>query len=116
MRISELGLVQMTRKRTSESLERQLTEPCPLCEGRGRLRSTMTEAQDLLREIRRHTLQTGQRSIKVKVRDDIRNWILNEERSLFEKLVAEFALIIEFKSTELQLKALNDDPYEVISG
>jgi ribonuclease G len=116
LRISELGLVQMTRKRTSESLERQLTEPCPMCEGRGRIRSTTTEAHDLLREIRRHTLQTGQRNVKVRVRDDIRDFILKDERALFEKLVAEFGLTVEFKSTALTLKYLNDDPYEVISG
>ena len=116
LRISELGLVQMTRKRTAESLERQLTEPCPYCEGRGRVRSTPTEAYDLLREIRRHTLQTGQRSIQVKVRDDIRDWIKTEEREIFDSLVQEFHLKIEFKQTDLTLAALNDDPYEVISG
>ena len=116
LKISELGLVQMTRKRTSESLERQLTDACPFCEGRGRIRSTMTEAYDLLREIRRHTLQTGQRTIRIKVRDDIRDFVLNEERVLFEKLVSEFDLAIEFKSTSLTVASLTDDPYEVISG
>src|SRR5205085_10077609 len=89
LRISELGLVQMTRKRTSESLERQLMEPCPYCDGRGRVRSTLTLAHDLLREIRRHAVQTGQRHIEVKVRDDIRRWIEVEERELFAKLVPE---------------------------
>lgn len=116
LRISELGLVQMTRKRTSESLERQLMEPCPYCDGRGRIRSTMTEAYDLLREIKRHTLQTSQRSIKVKVRDDIRDFILREEHDLFEKLIKDFELQIEFKATAMTAAALNDDPYEIISG
>ena len=109
LRISELGLVQMTRKRTSESLERQLMEPCPCCEGRGHVRSTETEAYDLLREIRRHTLQTGLKTITVKVRDDIRHWIEVEERELFQNLVREFQLKVEFKSTELT-------PYEVVSN
>lgn len=114
LRISELGLVQMTRKRTSESLERQLMEPCPFCDGRGRIRSVATDTYDLLREIRRHTLQTGQKSIVVKVRDDIKDWLLTAEKSLFDKLVAEFGLNIQFKAAELKRSVLNDDPYEVI--
>ena len=116
LRISELGLVQMTRKRTSESLERQLMEPCHYCEGRGHIRSTETEAYDLLREIRRHTLQTGLTSITVKVRDDIRRWIETEERELFQSLVREFQLKIEFKPTELTIRALKQAPYEVVSA
>jgi ribonuclease G len=113
LRISELGLVQMTRKRTSESLERQLMEPCPYCDGRGRIRSTMTEALDLLREIRRHAIQTGAKSVAVKVRDDIRHYLEHEERDLFEELVQELGLDIQFKTAALSLAALNDDPYEV---
>jgi ribonuclease G len=116
LRISELGLVQMTRKRTSESLERLLMEPCPYCDGRGHIRSTLTEAYDLLREIRRHTLQTGQRNIIVKVRADIREWIEKEEQELFLDLVREFDLKVEFRESSLTLASLNEDPYEVISG
>ncbi len=116
LKISELGLVQMTRKRTSESLERQLMDHCPYCEGKGRVRSSETEAYDLLREIKRHSIQTGQRQIQVRVRDDIRRFLETEERVIFEKLKADFELQIEFRPTELTLSALNDDPYEVISG
>lgn len=50
---SELGLVEMTRKRTSESLERMLCEPCPLCDGRGSLKSAETVCYEILREILR---------------------------------------------------------------
>jgi ribonuclease G len=115
LRISELGLVQMTRKRTSESLERQLMEPCPYCDGRGRIRSTPTEVYDLLRELRRHALQTGETKIRVKVRDDIRDWLVTEEHLLFEQLVAELNLTVEFLPGELTLAALNEAPYEVLS-
>ena len=113
LRISELGLVQMTRKRTAESLERRLMEPCAHCEGRGRVRSTATEAYDLLREIRRHALQTGQTSITVKVRDDIRRWLEVEERKLFTDLIEEFGLKIEFRQTQLSTQMLTEAPYEV---
>jgi ribonuclease G len=45
LRISELGLVEMTRKRTRESLGQLLTSPCPHCQGSGRVRSVETRAR-----------------------------------------------------------------------
>ena len=53
LRISELGLVQMTRKRTRESLEQLLTAPCAHCGGRGRVLSVETLAYDALRRVQR---------------------------------------------------------------
>ena len=52
-KISELGLVEMTRKRTRESLVQLLTEPCPTCEGAGVVKSVTTVAYEILREVRR---------------------------------------------------------------
>src|SRR5262245_27376043 len=53
-KISELGLVEMTRKRTRESLARKLTEPCSYCEGKGYLKSKATICYEILRELRRN--------------------------------------------------------------
>ena len=50
-KISELGLVEMTRKRTRESLTQQLCEPCPICEGKGYLQSARTLTHNLFREL-----------------------------------------------------------------
>src|SRR5262245_22113900 len=52
-KISELGLVEMTRKRTRESLVQLLTEPCPTCDGAGVVKSVTTVAYEILREVRR---------------------------------------------------------------
>ena len=52
-KISELGLVEMTRKRTRESLGRMLTEPCPYCEGKGYIKSKTTICAEILRRLRR---------------------------------------------------------------
>jgi ribonuclease G len=52
-RISDLGLIEMTRKRTRESLGRLLHEPCFYCDGTGHLQSKETIAYEILREIRR---------------------------------------------------------------
>jgi ribonuclease G len=113
LKISELGLVQMTRKRTSDSLERRLTEPCPYCDGRGRILSTCTEALDLLRDIERHHLRTKSTAIKVKVRRDIRDWIQSAEHELLNSLVAKYNLQIEFIEADLTIAALNEAAYEV---
>jgi ribonuclease G len=53
VRISELGLVEMTRKRTRESLSRTLFEPCLYCDGTGQTSSRLTVAYEILRQIRR---------------------------------------------------------------
>jgi ribonuclease G len=53
LKISELGLVQMTRKRTRESLEAMLTEPCPRCHGCRVVKSVATLAADVMRGIQR---------------------------------------------------------------
>jgi ribonuclease G len=57
LKISELGLVQMTRKRTRESLEQLLTETCPRCEGRRVVKSVPTLAAEVLRAIHRGALK-----------------------------------------------------------
>jgi len=51
--VSELGLVEMTRKRTTESLGQVLCEPCPICDGRGFLKTAETVCYEIFREILR---------------------------------------------------------------
>lgn len=58
--ISGLGVIEMTRKRVRESLGRRLTEPCPYCEGRGRIRSRSTICHEIFREIARQANKDGQ--------------------------------------------------------
>jgi ribonuclease G len=115
LKISELGLVQMTRKRTSESLERQLMEPCLYCDGRGSVRSTASEAYDLLRELCRHAVQTGQKRVSVKVRKDISDYIQSREALLFESIKKRYKLKVNFQQTDISLKQLSEAPYEVLT-
>ncbi|HAA04691.1 MAG TPA: Rne/Rng family ribonuclease, partial [Syntrophobacteraceae bacterium] len=53
LRMSELGLIEMTRKRTKESIGRVLCEPCFYCEGEGFLKSKQTICYEILRELER---------------------------------------------------------------
>jgi len=103
----------MTRKRTSDSLQHLLLEDCPLCEGRGKVKSVVSEAHDLLREIVRIHNQTGRTLLQVRVRDDIRDWILEEERDWFQEIVDRWSLTVNFKTGDLTGAALKEASFEV---
>jgi ribonuclease G len=62
---SPLGLVEMTRKRTRESLGHILCEPCPACQGRGTVKTTETVCNEILREIARAARQFEARTFLV---------------------------------------------------
>lgn len=115
LRISELGLVQMTRKRTSESLERQLLTPCHLCEGRGQIRSVVTEAHDLLREIIRTSIQTGHKNIQVRVRPDIQEWLQTRLIDRLNTIKREYGIDINFHPTRLSIDMLREPAFEVFT-
>ena len=103
----------MTRKRTSESLEQLLLDDCPLCDGRGKVKSVVTEAHDLLREIVRVHNQTGRTLLQVRVREDIRDWILEEERDWFQEIVDRWGLTVNFRQGEITVAALSETSFDV---
>ncbi len=86
LKISELGLVQMTRKRTRESLLKLLTETCPHCEGRGVVKSKTTICNDIFREIQRVSVDTKGPRIVVKCHPSIGEMLVDEERGGIERL------------------------------
>ncbi|MDG2303937.1 MAG: Rne/Rng family ribonuclease [Candidatus Binatia bacterium] len=86
LRISELGLVQMTRKRTRDNLRQLITSPCPTCSGDGRLRSIESLAAQVMRDARRHVGSAGNvASLRVKVSTELAEAL----RKRFQKGVAE---------------------------
>jgi ribonuclease G len=84
--ISPLGLVEMTRKRTRDSLERLLCDPCPACEGHGRVRSVETVCQDIFREILRQSRQFESRELLVLAHQDVVERLLGEESGVLAEL------------------------------
>lgn len=114
--INELGLVQMTRKRTRESLERVLTSECSHCDGWGRTLSRESSVYEMMRDIERHHLRTGAREIRIRVRDDIQDLLLNEEKTLYNSLVEKYALDLQFVPTALESSMLKEAPYEVLGN
>src|SRR5438874_11154672 len=76
---SQLGLVEMTRKRTRESLAHMLCEPCPICQGKGTVRTPRTVAYDILREILREARQFNPREYRVIASPKVIELFLDEE-------------------------------------
>jgi ribonuclease G len=76
---SPLGLVEMTRKRTRESLAQRLCEPCEQCQGAGRVRTARTVAYDILREILREARQFNPREFRIVAAPPVIDMLLDEE-------------------------------------
>ena len=86
--VSSLGLVQMTRKRTRESLERQLCEPCPTCGGRGSIKAPDTVCYEIFREIVREARQYDAEKMLVVASAEVIETLIDEESSAFGELEA----------------------------
>jgi ribonuclease G len=76
---SGLGLVEMTRKRTRESLAHILCEPCPCCGGRGELKTAQTVCYEILREVLRESRQFSAREYRVLASQKVIDLFLDEE-------------------------------------
>ncbi|MGE0867775.1 MAG: ribonuclease E/G [Kofleriaceae bacterium] len=94
-KISELGLVEMTRKRTRESLVQLLTEPCPTCEGAGVVKSVTTVAYEILREVRRSGALVDNDKIDIECAPRVAEILSKFERDYLDNLEKRFQKKIE---------------------
>src|SRR5512136_851983 len=85
-RISELGLIEMTRKRTRDSLLHHLTEPCEHCEGKGYTKSRRTVAYGLLRELRRQGNLIEGDTVLVEVHPDVAQILAGPDHVYLEEI------------------------------
>ena len=85
-RISELGLIEMTRKRTRESLLHTLTEPCTSCEGKGYTKSRRTVSYELFRELRRQGDLVEGDTVMVEVHPDVAQVLATSDRPFLEEM------------------------------
>ncbi len=86
--VSRLGLVQMTRKRTRESLEHVLCEPCPTCSGRGTIKTPHTVCYEIFREILREARQYDAEKLLVLASQEVIETLIDEESVGFAELEA----------------------------
>ena len=107
---SALGLVEMTRKRTRESLAHILCEPCPTCQGRGEIKTAQTVCYDVLREILREARQFDAREFRIVAAQSVIDLFLDEESG-------SLAQLIEFigKPVSMQVEtAYPQEQYDII--
>lgn len=108
--VSALGLVEMTRKRTRESLGHVLCEPCPCCSGRGSLKTAETTCYEIFREILRESRQFDVESLLVLASQEVVDRLLDEESAN----LAELGSFIG-KTIRLQVEALyTQEHYDVV--
>jgi ribonuclease G len=86
LQVSDFGLVIVTRKRVKQSLERQLTEPCPYCSGSGLIKSSSTICYEILTEIRKIAPELDGQGVVLRVNPDIARALKEEESALFRDL------------------------------
>ena len=109
--VSSLGLVEMTRKRTRESLEHVLCETCKTCHGRGSIKTTETVCYEIFREILREArIYDEAQHLLVMANQDVVDRLLDEEAAS----LAELETFIE-KPVKLQVEAhLSQESYDVV--
>jgi ribonuclease G len=108
--VSPLGLVEMTRKRTRESLEHVLCRACPTCEGRGFVKTAETVCYEIFREIVRQARQFECQQLMVLAHQDVIERLLDEESAALGELE-----LVTAKPIRLQTEALYAvDQYDVV--
>jgi ribonuclease G len=107
---TQLGLVEMTRKRTRESLDQVLCEPCPVCDGRARLKTAQTVCYAILREVLRESRQFNAREYRILASQAVIDLFLDEESQ-------SLAMLSDFiaKPVSLQVEtAYSQEQYDII--
>jgi len=107
---SSLGLVEMTRKRTRESLAHTLCEPCPMCQGRGEVKTAQTVCYEILREIVREARQFDAREFRILASQAVIDLFLDEESQ-------SLAMLGDFigKPVSLQVESIySQEQYDIV--
>jgi len=107
---SQLGLVELTRKRTRESLAHMLCEPCPTCAGRGQVKTARSVCYDILREILREARQFNPKEFRIVASAAVVEMFLDEES-------VHLAGLSEFIGKPISLStepSLNPEQYDIV--
>lgn len=110
LKVSEFGLVQMTRKRNREDLTRMMCDPCPYCNGVGLVKSTRSISYDIFRKISLGARRISGPSVTIKVHPKVAGMMLKEEAVTIHNLEDELGKIL----TIIPVKELHLEKYEII--
>ena len=106
--LTSLGLVQLTRKRTRESLEHTLCEPCPTCNGRSTIKTAETVCYEIYREIMREVRQFDANKLLVVASQEVVDMLLDEESSSVAELEEFIGRPISFQVEPLYIQEQYD--------
>jgi ribonuclease G len=112
LKISELGLVEMTRKRTRENLVQMLCEPCAYCEGKSYVLTPESVAHKVLREIRKDLRSFGGKRVVLTVHRSVAEQLLTHERASLQALERELGREIEIRARA----ELHQEQFEIASA
>ncbi len=88
--ISELGLVEMTRKRTRDTLTRIMCEACPYCEGTGQVKSAMTVSYEIIRELIKNAQSTDDSQVFVHAHPEVSARLCSDDMDIIELIENQF--------------------------
>ena len=108
--VSSLGLVEMTRKRTRESLEHVLCDTCPTCEGRGSIKTAETVCYEIFRDILREARQFDAKELLVLAGQDVVDLLVDEESGSLAELEGFIGIPIRFQVESL----FTQEQYDVV--
>lgn len=108
--VSDLGLVEMSRKRTRDSLSHTLCEACPVCEGRGALKTPQTVCYEIFREILRDARVYDNDKFLVLASQAVVDCLLDEESTAVADLEALTERTIEFRVETIY----NQEQYDIV--
>jgi len=108
--VSSLGLVEMTRKRTRESLEQVLCESCPTCNGRGTLKTAESVCYEIFRELLREARQFEAHQFLVLASQEVVDLLLDEESNSVAELETFIGIPIKFQVESLYTQ----EQYDVV--
>jgi ribonuclease G len=99
-KISELGLVEMTRKRVRESLARSLSEGCPYCSGEGVIKSKKTICYEIFRALERQGALLSGKQVFLHVHPALAEELFGEERRFLEKLENRYGVKVNISASD----------------
>ena len=108
--VSALGLVEMTRKRTRESLEHVLCGACPTCQGSGSIKTPETVCYEIFREILRQARQFEFQELRVLAHPEVLEMIVDEESTSLAELEEQIGRPIRLQAEELYAQ----DQFDVV--
>ena len=110
--ISPLGLIEMTRKRTGETLTEIITEPCPYCQGRGRVESAETVSLQIERELRRLCSTTDDEAFLIQANPEVAFHLIGSCGEIVEEIERRMKRGVYVRAVE----SLHIEKYEIIPG